>query len=112
MGPKYYRRSKLLPLFIPTYTSAGASRLDVLHHAGIDRVLESILEPIILLWGMTAWPLAGVVSSRQLLLHSLVCRGKEDDLAVRRLGHGLHRLEVSDLHGRSRRKNIGSLGHS
>ena len=44
-----------------------------------------------------------------MLLHSLVHRRQEDDLAVGSLGHGLHGFEVSDLHGGSRGENIGSL---
>lgn len=32
-------------------------------------------------------------------------------LAVRRLGHCLHGLQISDLHGRSRRQDIGGLAH-
>lgn len=43
--------------------------------------------------------------------HGLVGGGQEDDLAVRRLGHCLHGLEVADLHGRGRRQNVGGLAH-
>lgn len=43
--------------------------------------------------------------------HGLVGSRQEDDLAVGRLGHGLHGLEVADLHGRSGAENIGSLSH-
>ena len=43
--------------------------------------------------------------------HGLVGGGQEDDLAVGRLGHGLHGLEVADLHGGSGREDVGSLAH-
>lgn len=43
--------------------------------------------------------------------HGLVGGRQENDLAVRRLGHGLHRLEVTDLHGGRRRQNVGCLAH-
>ena len=37
--------------------------------------------------------------------------GQENDLAVGALGHGLHRLQVSDLHGRRTAQDIGRLAH-
>lgn len=43
--------------------------------------------------------------------HVLAGAGQEDDLAVGRLGHGLHGLEVTDLHGRCRAENVGGLSH-
>lgn len=43
--------------------------------------------------------------------NGLVVGRQEDDLAVSSLGHGLHCLEVSDLHGRSRAQDIGRLSH-
>ncbi|KAI6756254.1 hypothetical protein HG530_011990 [Fusarium avenaceum] len=56
---------------------------------------------------------AGLIaqSSVKSTSHALAGTRQEDDLAVSRLGHGLHSLEVSDLHGRSRAKNVGSLSH-
>jgi hypothetical protein len=44
-------------------------------------------------------------------LQILVRAGQEDDLAVGRLGHGLHSFEVSNLHGGGRAQDIGSLSH-
>lgn len=55
--------------------------------------------------------LAVAVGFRELRLHGLVLRGQEDDLAVGRLGHGLHGLEVSDLHGRGAGQDVGGLAH-
>jgi hypothetical protein len=37
-------------------------------------------------------------------------RGQENHLAVGGLGHGLHGLEVTDLHGRGGGEDIGGLG--
>ncbi len=37
--------------------------------------------------------------------------GQEDDLGVGALGHGLHGLEVSDLHGGCAGQNVGRLSH-
>lgn len=36
---------------------------------------------------------------------------QENDLRVRRLGHSLHGLEITDLHSRGAGKNIGGLTH-
>jgi hypothetical protein len=47
-----------------------------------------------------------------LVLNGLVGSRQEDDLTVGGLGHLLHSVKVSDLHGGCRRKNIGSLAHS
>lgn len=58
--------------------------------------------------------LAAVVLSGHSLVeagHRLVGGGQEDDLGVRRLGHGLHRLEVTDLHGGRGREDVGGLAH-
>lgn len=37
--------------------------------------------------------------------------GEEDNLAIRALGHGLHSLQVPDLHRGSRGQDISSLAH-
>ena len=37
--------------------------------------------------------------------------GQEDDLAVGRLGHSLHGLEITDLHGGGAAQDIGGLAH-
>lgn len=97
--------------------------LDVLDHAGVHGFLEA--------WVLTSKVIVfvAVAGSRQvkiacfarlLVLHSrlngtrthgLVGSRQEDDLAVGRLSHGLHSLEVADLHGRSRAEDVGSLTH-
>ena len=43
--------------------------------------------------------------------HRWAGTGKEDDLAVGRLSHGLHGFEVADLHGRSGTEDVGGLTH-
>lgn len=43
--------------------------------------------------------------------HGLVRSRKEDNFAVGGLGHGLHSLEVSDLHGRGGAEDVGGLAH-
>ena len=43
--------------------------------------------------------------------NSLVIRRQEDNLAIRRLSHRLHSLEVPNLHRRRRAQDIGCLAH-
>lgn len=49
----------------------------------------------------------GIIGS--LLHHRLVHCRQEDDLAISRLGHGLHGFEVANLHSRGGREDVGSL---
>ena len=58
-----------------------------------------------------AWAFIVLICHGHLRLNSLIGGREEDDLAVGGLGHGLHSFEVSDLHGRSRRQDVGSLSH-
>ena len=60
---------------------------------------------------MTARPLAVRVRRGQLLLHRLVRSGQEDDFAVGRLGHGLHGLQIADLHRGRRGQDVRRLPH-
>ena len=53
--------------------------------------------------------LAHAVGGAELLLHGLVDRRQEDNLAISCLSHGLHCLEITDLHGRGGREDVGSL---
>jgi hypothetical protein len=80
----------------------------------IDSALKSLISLSILVPSATAiiaWSLAMRLCLRQLLLHRLVRRRQEDDFAVSRLGHSLHRLKVSNLHGWRRAQDISSLAH-
>ena len=52
-----------------------------------------------------------IIRLRQLLLHSLIGSRQENNLAVGRLGHGLHGLEVPDLHGGRGGEDVGGLAH-
>jgi hypothetical protein len=83
--------------------------LNVLHNTCVDGTLESIIVGIGV--GVKRLRRAAVIPTGtfangfghcKLLLDGLGRRGQEDDLAVGRFGHGLHRLEVADLHSRGR----------
>lgn len=81
----------------------------MLQDGGVDGLLEAIIGGEVWL-GVTLG--VGVDRDFEGLAETLVGRAREeDDLAVSRLGHSLHSLEVSDLHGRSRAEDIGSLSH-
>ena len=58
-----------------------------------------------------AGPFARGIGLRELLLHRLVGGREEDDLAVGRLGHGLHGFEVADLHRGRAAEDVGRLAH-
>lgn len=88
----------------------------MLDDGGVDRALESGVAVTVLLLGAAvilsaARRALAAANLGQLLLHSLVLGGQEDNLRVRRLGHLLHRLEVSDLHSRSAGQDISGLPH-
>lgn len=76
--------------------------LDVLNDTGV----HGTFEPVVLVF---AGSFTRAVGGAELLLHGLVDRGQEDDLAVGSLGHGLHCLEIADLHGRGGREDVGGL---
>ena len=84
-------------------TTSSSSSLDVLNDAGIHRALEFVSA------------LAFVVAVGECLRHGLGANGRgarqEDDLAVCGFRHGLHGLEIPDLHGWSARQDIGGLAH-
>lgn len=85
--------------------------LNVLNDAGVYSLLESgVRRAEIVRKVGDARSLAVLVEDGG-VGHSLVGSGQEDDLAVGRLGHGLHGLEVADLHGGSGREDVGSLAH-
>lgn len=86
-------------------------RLNVLDDASVNRALETIVLVVVVGGTVVAWALARIISRRKLLLHRLVHGWQEDNLAVGSLRHGLHSFKVTDLHGRSRGQDIGSLTH-
>lgn len=87
-------------------------QLEVLDDASVHGTLEAIVGAVVGVDGpVGARSLARTVGRGELLLHRLVRGRQENDLAVSRLGHGLHCLQVADLHGRRRRQNVGSLTH-
>jgi hypothetical protein len=112
--------SKALPGAVRLRTS---DCLDVLNHPRIHCLLKAVvigvhveLVTCILPGLIIARSFASCVRrSRSGFQHALgdglVGSGQEDDLAVGSLGHSLHGLEVSDLHGRSRAEDVGGLSH-
>ena len=52
-----------------------------------------------------------LVGNAHLLLYGRVRSRQEDDLAVRALGHGLHGLQIPDLHGRRGAHDVCGLAH-
>lgn len=92
-----------------------SSASDVLNDSGID----SLLEPSVgvgsraLIKGIIVLAALSTEQSTELgrVRHGLIGRRQEDDLAVSALGHGLHSLEVPNLHGRRARENVSSLAH-
>lgn len=88
--------------------------LDVLD----DTCVQGLLETWVLTSKVTEVLLAAALArllgghgSVQGIAHGLIRSRQEDDLAVGRLGHGLHGLEVADLHGGGGAENIGGLTH-
>lgn len=60
---------------------------------------------------MTAGSLAVALRLGHLLRQTARGAGHEDDLAAGTLGHGLHGLQVADLHGRGAGQDVGGLAH-
>lgn len=93
--------------------------LDVLDDASIDgRLHAGVLTSKVPVAGTTALAVdlglvLGADVGRRQTGHVVGLRGarQEDDLGVGALGHGLHGLEVADLHGGCRREDIGGLAH-
>lgn len=54
---------------------------------------------------------AGIGGHLELVVHRLVGAWKENDFTVGGLGHGLHSLQIADLHGWSAAQDVGSLTH-
>lgn len=80
---------------------------DVFNNTSLDNLIQAII--------MTgALGTAAAIHDRvleRIAGHAVARAGHEDDLGVGRLGHGLHRLEVADLHGGSGAQNVGRLAH-
>lgn len=92
---------------------------DVFNNPSIDGLLETVVptsKVAEVLGGRTSL-LVRIVSAGQGGVelgrggHRLVGGGQEDDLAVGTLSHGLHCLEVANLHGGGGREDIGGLSH-
>ena len=85
--------------------------LHVLHHMSINSALEPLVITSVLLSRRRLEPMGTRTLARgfslcKCILHRLVLSWEEDDLGVCRLGHGLHSLEVADLHSRGGRKDV------
>lgn len=85
-------------------------RLDVLDDTSVDRALETIVL-VVVRSTVVAGALARIIRRSKLLLHRLVHSRQENNLAIGRLSHRLHSLEITDLHSRRRGQDIGSLAH-
>lgn len=106
------------PFSLRIALKAHGDHLNVLNDTSVNSLLESrVLTSKIVGTGrgVRATSLASLlsVSLADSLAHGhgLVRSRKEDNLAVGGLGHGLHSLEVSDLHGRGGAEDIGGLAH-
>lgn len=87
--------------------------LDVLNNPSVDSLLKAVAGGGALPASLGVVPTGlvdGGVEGRG-AGHGLVGGGQEDDLGVGGLGHGLHGLEVADLHGRGGREDVGGLAH-
>lgn len=89
--------------------------LDVLNHPRIHRLLKPATRVLIKrMRGITlraSLAIIGIRLLQRLRANSLIIRRQEDNLAIRRLRHGLHSLKISDLHRGSRAQDIGGLAH-
>ena len=87
--------------------------LNVLNHSRVHGLLESVAGMLIkrLTGAILAWSLPCLVRGSQLRLHGLVGGWKEYHFRIRRLRHGLHRFQISDLHGWRRAQDVGGLSH-
>ena len=94
------------------------NHLNILNNPRIHSLLEPItriahkrLTPLRRALSMRARSLAISIRLRKLLLHRLIRRRQENNLAICRLRHRLHSLQVSDLHRRRRAQDVGCLAH-
>lgn len=77
----------------------------------VNSALEPLVITSVLVGGRRLEPMGTGTLARgfslcKCALHRLVLSREEDDFGVCRLGHGLHGLEVADLHSRSGRKDV------
>lgn len=88
---------------------------DILNNPGINRLLKAGISAAAPLVKSVVVLVSRPPSQRILELlgarHSLISSRQENNLAVRTLGHGLHRLQVANLHGRGGRQDISRLPH-
>merc|ERR1719456_119753 len=90
--------------------------LHVLHDASVYGVLEAAVAVELTVAGVlvalvAARTFAYILRRLDVLPDAVAGPRHEDDLAVGRLGHGLHGLEVADLHGRRAGQDVGGLTH-
>jgi hypothetical protein len=110
------------PCLLPPRLSHQPLSLDVLNHLSLDGLVETVIgggkvmsAAVALAEGVGAAGAGGLLLEGGLeggvAGHGLVGGRQEDDLGVGALGHGLHGLEVADLHGRRRGEDVGGLAH-
>lgn len=90
--------------------------LEIFHDASVHGLLETwvLTSKIASIADGASFAGLGEISQRS--IHSSCVEGlattrQKDDLAVGRLGHSLHSLEVTDLHGWRRTQDVGGLAH-
>ncbi len=99
----------------PTLIKTRENPSDILNDPRVHRLLEPIARiaptrPLPRAPRMATRPLAKGIRLRKLGRHIGRPR-QEDDLAVRRLRHRLHGLEVADLHRGRGAQDVGGLAH-
>ena len=77
----------------------------------IIRIPPKRLTPLRTPLPMRARSLPIRIRLRKLLLHSLISSRQEDNLAISRLRHRLHSLQVPNLHSWRGAQNVGGLAH-
>merc|ERR1711939_610750 len=91
--------------------------LHVLHNASVYGVLEAAVAVeltvagVVLVALVATGTLAHIFRRLDILADAVAGPRHENDLAVGRLGHGLHGLEVADLHGGRAGQDVGGLAH-
>jgi len=108
---------------IAHYHTFIETHLDILNDPSVHRLLEPIigitrkrlLIPIRRFGTlpMATRPLTIRIGLLELLLHThrLIGRRQEDDLAIGGLGHGLHSLQIPNLHRGRRAQDVSRLPH-
>lgn len=94
------------------------TKLEIFHDASVHGLLETwvLTSKIASIAGGAGATFTGLGEIAQCSIHGSCVEGlavarQKDDLAVGRLGHSLHSLEVADLHGWRRTQDVGGLAH-